>query len=114
MEKTTIKTTEVKLLGETYAIKSGAESERVKELADYLDAKMSEIKAAAPNYAMLKVVILAAFYITEELFECKTQLSATLNTMEEKTANILKMLEDASITFSGQQNGPDDISSSLT
>ena len=110
MGQTVIKTTEVKLLGETYTIKSETDTERVKELAGYLNAKMGEIRSAAPNATLLKVVILAAFYITEELFECKTQLSETLNTMEEKTANILKMLEDSSITFSASENGRDTIS----
>lgn len=105
-----IKATEVELLGKNYTIKSEKDSNRVRELAAYLDSKMKEIRNAAPDATLLKVAILSAFHITEELFGCKDELSETLKTMEEKTANILKMLEDSSITFSATENRQDNIS----
>lgn len=95
-----IHATEVELLGEVYTIKSETEPKRVREIATFLDTKMREIRSVAPTATLLKVVILAAFYITEELFENRAQLSETINIMEEKTANILKMLEDSSLTYS--------------
>ncbi len=103
-----INTTEVALIGKYYTIKSEKDPERVKELAAYLDSKMKEILSVAPDATHLKVAILSAFHITEELFECKDKLSETLNIMEEKTANILKTLEDSSKTYSAvdeRQNG---------
>jgi len=105
-----IHATDVNLLGEVYTIKSETDPQRVKEIAHYLDSKMKEISLAAPNATLLKVVILAAFYVTEELFECRTQLSETINMMEEKTANILKMLEDSSIISTAADNGRDPVS----
>ncbi len=105
-----IHTTEVELLGEIYTIKSETDPERVKKIATYLDTKMREIRSAVPKATLLKVVILAAFYITEELFESKTHQSETINIMEEKTANILKMLEDSSLTYSASENGRDTVS----
>jgi cell division protein ZapA len=105
-----IHTTEVELLGELYTIKSETDPKRVKEIAAFLDSKMREIRSAVPTATLLKVVILAAFYITEELFERKTELSETINTMEEKTANILKMLEDSSLTYSASENRGDPVS----
>lgn len=105
-----IHATDVNLFGEVYTIKSETDPQRVREIARYLDSKMKEISLAAPNATLLKMVILAAFYVTEELFECRTQLSETINMMEEKTANILKMLEDSSMTFSASDNGRDQVS----
>ena len=105
-----IQATEIELLGETYTIKSEADPERVRELATYLDSKMREIRSALPKATLLKVVILSAFYVTEELFESRSELSQTVNIMEEKTANILKMLEDSSLTYSASENQRNPIS----
>ena len=103
--------TEVELLGELYTIKSEKDPERVKEIAAFLDLKMREIRSVAPTATLLNVIILAAFYITEELFESKKELTETINTMEEKTANILKMLEDSSLTtYSASENRGDTVS----
>jgi len=105
-----IHATEVELLGEIYTIKSETAPERVKEIAAYLDTKMREIGSAIPKATLLKMVILAAFYITEELFETRAQLSETINIMEEKTAIILKMLEDSSLRYSASEDRRDPIS----
>jgi len=105
-----IKTTQIELLSKNYTIKSERDPERVKELAAYLDAKMKEIVSDAPDATLFKVAILSAFHITEELFKCRDELEETLNIMEEKTANILKMLEDSSKTFPAIENRQDIIS----
>ena len=86
--------TEVEILDEKYTIRSEANSEEVKRVANYLDSKLREIRQKLPNITLLKAVILAAFYNIEELFETRAQLSETKNIMEEKTQNILNMLED--------------------
>ena len=101
---------EVELLGDVYTVKSETDPKRVREIANYLDIKMREIRSAAPTATLLKVVILAAFCITEELFESRKQLSETINFMEEKTANILKMLEDSSLTYSASEKRGDPVS----
>jgi len=105
-----IHATEVELLGEAYTIKSETDPQRVMEIAQYLDQKMRDIRAAAPAATLLKVVILTAFYITEELFESRLQLSETMKTMEEKTANILKMLEDSSLRYPAGEHGREHVS----
>ncbi len=102
--------TEVELLGELYTIKSEKDPERVKEIAAFLDSKMREIRSVAPTATLLKVIILTAFYITEELFESKKELTETINTMEEKTANILKMLGDSSLVYSTSEERGDTVS----
>ncbi|MGA1867056.1 MAG: cell division protein ZapA [bacterium] len=86
--------TEVIILDEKYTIRSEANSEEVKRVAHYLDTKLKEIRQKLPNISLVKAVILAAFYNIEELFETKAQLKETKKIMEDKTKNILKMLED--------------------
>ena len=58
----------------------------------------------------VKVVILTAFYITKKLFESRKELTKTINTMEEKTANILKMLEDSTLIYSASGDRGDTVS----
>ena len=86
--------TEVVILNEKYTIRSEANSEEVKRVANYLDTKLKEIRQKLPNISLIKAIILAAFYNIEELFETKARLKENKKIMEEKTNNILHMLED--------------------
>jgi cell division protein ZapA len=59
----------VEIYGETYNVRADEDREYVKDLARYVDAKMKSITNTGGGGNPLKIVILAALNITDELFK---------------------------------------------
>jgi cell division protein ZapA len=66
----------VQIYGESYAIRTSDDARRIKSLADDVDRRMREIAQATSTVDSLKVAILAALHIAEELHEARQALSA--------------------------------------
>ena len=62
---------EVKIFGQQYQIKAGADSDHIKRVAQYVDEKMREIASATPTVDTLKIAVLAALNITDEFFQLR-------------------------------------------
>jgi len=58
----------VMIYGTEYPIKGSTDPEYIKEVANYVDTKMKEINKTISIDSSLKVAILAALNITDELF----------------------------------------------
>jgi len=61
--------TRVEIYDQLYQIKGGIETEYVKQLASYVDSKMREIAQGSKTVDSLKVAVLAALNIVDELFQ---------------------------------------------
>jgi cell division protein ZapA len=61
--------TRVEIYDQFYQIKGGIEADYVKQLATYVDGKMREIAQGSKTVDSLKVAILAALNIVDELFQ---------------------------------------------
>jgi cell division protein ZapA len=59
----------VKIYGTEYPIKGDSELAYIKQVAEYVDLKMREVNKIAPEVSTLKVAILAALNIADELFK---------------------------------------------
>ena len=59
----------VEILGQTYAIRAGAEPGYVEALAAYVDAQMKEIGRSGGAVDSLRVAVLAALNVADELFQ---------------------------------------------
>ncbi len=59
----------VKIYGTEYPIKGDSELAYIKQVAEYVDLKMREVNKLAPEVSTLKVAILAALNIADELFK---------------------------------------------
>ena len=59
---------EVELLGQKYTIRSASPPEYVRELAAYLERRMTEIRGNSTGQDPTRLLALAALYITDELF----------------------------------------------
>jgi cell division protein ZapA len=64
---------EVEILGQKYTIRSAAEPGYVKELAAYLEKRMSEIRGGGGAQDAPRLLALAALYITDELFRLRDE-----------------------------------------
>lgn len=71
MEPTTRVVT-VEIQGLRYPIRSSLDEQYVIELAGYIDAKMARAASEVPTGETLKIAVLAALNVADELFRCRT------------------------------------------
>jgi len=85
----------INIYGTEYPIKSDAQTdpEYIQKVADYVDQKMREIEKNTQAKSSLKVAILAALNITDELFQERGSRQSSLNEMENRIRNITDSLE---------------------
>lgn len=88
-----MRSVEIKILGQSYTIRTEEEETYIKELASYVDKRLKEIYAAAPNVSHGKAAIMAAFGIADELFKMKQKQEDFDRMIEEKTKILSSYLE---------------------
>jgi cell division protein ZapA len=84
---------EVRIFGQTYQIKAGADSDHIKRVAQYVDEKMREIASATPTVDTLKIAVLAALNITEEFFQLKRQKREGDKELERRAEKLNQILD---------------------
>lgn len=87
----------INIYGTEYPIKSGseAEAEYILKVAAYVDKKMREIDQNTQAKSSLKVAILAALNITDELFQEREKSESLINKVEDKIKNLSDSLNPA-------------------
>ncbi len=85
----------INIYGTEYPIKSDAETdtEYIRRVADYVDKKMREIDQNTQSKSSLKVAILAALNITDELFQERGMKNSLVSEMESKINNLSGLLD---------------------
>jgi len=63
----------IKIYGTEYPIRGDSDAEYIEEIAQYVDQKMREIDRKTHSGSSLKVAILAALNIVDELFRCRSE-----------------------------------------
>lgn len=86
---------EVEILGRVYRIRSQKDSEYLKKLANYVDQKMKEVQEVAPTADAVKIAVLSALNIADELFETKLQAEGVSGNAEERIQSLLGRIESA-------------------
>ena len=76
---------EIQILGQNYAIKTDEDEAYIKSLARFVDEKLKEIYSVAPNVNQTKASVMAAFGIADELFKLKMEQENMYKMIEEKT-----------------------------
>ena len=62
---------QVYIFNQTYNLRSGSDEEYVRRVARIVDERMRQISSLAPNHDALKVAVLAALHIADELERVK-------------------------------------------
>ncbi len=90
------KTIKVNIYGTEYPIRGQADSDYIVKVADYVDQKMREIDQQLSQKSALKVAILAALNITDELFHKRLEKSELIEKYEKKIQELLDLISDVS------------------
>jgi len=87
----------INIYGTEYPIKSGPETDTdyILQVADYLDRKMREIDQSTQAKSSLKVAILAALNITDELFQQRRKGGNGSGEVEERLRRLSDALDKA-------------------
>lgn len=89
---------EVYILGQKYTIKGDKPPEYIKQLAEYVDAKLKDVCSNTPNLTPLKAVILASLSIADEFHTLKKEydaISTDIANIGNKADTILNLIESA-------------------
>ena len=89
------KVVKVNILGQDYVVRSAAGQKYLEKVAAYVDEKMEEIKASGiDDSQQLRIAILAAMNITDELFTYKKEKQKFVDKVEAKTLAITDFIEN--------------------
>ena len=89
------KVVKVNILGQDYVVRSAAGQKYLEKVAAYVDEKMEEIKASGiDDSQQLRIAILAAMNITDELFTYKKEKKKFVDKVEAKTVAITEFIEN--------------------
>ena len=98
MEATSSPTIRVEIYNQTYNIRSDGDTEYIIQLAEFVDSRMREISSGTLTVDSLKVAILAALHIADELHRLKhmheqadSQLAARSSECAEMLDRLLKV-----------------------
>jgi cell division protein ZapA len=114
METTTTSapTIRVEIYNQTYNIRSDGDSEYLMQLADFVDARMREISSGTLTVDSLKVAILAALHIADELHRMKQtyeQADSQLATRSGECAEMLDRLLKVRSNIEQEKGDPEQI-----
>ncbi len=114
METTTTSapTVRVEIYNQTYNIRSDGDSEYLMQLADFVDSRMREISSGTLTVDSLKVAILAALHIADELHRIKQtyeQADAQLATRSAECAEMLDKLLKVRSNIEQEKGEPEQI-----
>src|SRR5579863_10391696 len=83
----------VEIHGQRYPIRSSLEPEYVARLASYVDEKMRAAGEATPSSDSLRLAVLAALNIADELFRCRDATSQRDGELAERTEKLERLLD---------------------
>ncbi len=89
------KVVRVEIFGQRYAIRSSLDERYVQELASYVGDKMRAAAEGAPNSDILRLAILTALNIADEVFRCRDGARRRTAEVSERAAALEQLLDQA-------------------
>ena len=83
----------VDINGQRYPIRTGLDPEYVARLAVYVEEKMRVAADATPTGDAVRLAVLSALNIADELFRCRDNNSARNGEIAERTQELEKLLD---------------------
>lgn len=93
METTNTPTIRVEIYNQTYNIRSDGDSEYITQLAEFVDGRMREISSGTLTVDSLKVAILAALHIADELHRLQKAHDQADSQLALRSAECAEMLD---------------------
>ena len=89
------KVIKVKILGQDYVLRSSAGQKYLNEVSAFVNERMNEIKnSGIDDSQQLRIAVLAAMNITDELFSYKKAKQKFVDQVEAKTRSIAEFIDN--------------------
>lgn len=99
--------TSVQILGREYKIRGAADPAYIREVAQYVDAKLREVsQGSAVPPAPERAAILAALNIADELFQLRRASTEEFSSIERRTQSLIRMLDTGIADVPGEAVAP--------
>ncbi|MGE5361051.1 MAG: cell division protein ZapA [Bacteroidales bacterium] len=85
----------VEIFGQQYAVRTPLEPSYVQDLASYVDAKMRAASDATPNSDVLRLAVLTALNVADELFRYADTERRRTAQVSERAAALEQLLDQA-------------------
>jgi cell division protein ZapA len=82
----------VSILGQEYPVRAEADADYIREIAAFVDARMRMIQQSDPERPALKVAILSALNLTDELFALRREKQELAERYERKVRELTEHL----------------------
>ena len=83
----------VHINGQLYPIRSTLDQEYVTRLAAYVDERIKVVADATPSCDSVRVTVLAALNIADELFRCRDAVQARDGELAERTSALERLVD---------------------
>ena len=93
MENSPSQSYKVVIYNQTYSLRSEHDPEYIHELAGYVDKRMNEIARATMTVDSLRVAILAALQIADELYQARKDMRETEDEIADRSAKYIDLLD---------------------
>ena len=87
------KSHKVVIYNQTYSLRSDHGPEYIHELAEHVNKRMNEIARATMTVDSLRVAILAAIQIADELYQARNEMKETEEEIAERSARYADLLD---------------------
>jgi cell division protein ZapA len=88
-----VRTTKVRIFGMEYSFKGVESPEYVEKLASYVDGKMREISENSSLVSTVKIAVLAALRITDELHQERKAQGLPLLSPEDRIKGLIDIID---------------------
>lgn len=86
----------VNIFGNDYrVISDDVDTERIKEVAEIVDARMKEIHREFPLPSTTKIAVLACLNLVDDYLQRENQLNRKLSDMEERIRSLILKIDEA-------------------
>ncbi|MDH4210430.1 MAG: cell division protein ZapA [candidate division WOR-3 bacterium] len=86
----------VNIFGNDYrVISDDVDTERIKEVAEIVDAKMKEIHREFPLPSTTKIAVLACLNLVDDYLQRENQMNKKLSGMEERIRSLILKIDEA-------------------
>ena len=90
------KVIKVNILGQDYVVRSSAGQKYLNEVSAYVNEKMKEIMASGiDDSQQLRIAVLAAMNITDELFTARKDQDSDGGEIEQKLSSLIELIDDS-------------------
>jgi cell division protein ZapA len=83
----------VEIHGQRYPIRSGLDQEYVAKLASYVDEKMRAAADSTPTSDSMRLAVLTALNVADELFRCRDGTRARNGELAERAGELERLLD---------------------